>query len=740
MKRLILSLILIIIFFKSERVFAGTVTMPSTLTTDTTDFVLLSSSGTTPSISGYTGTLLVSAVASDGNIKVTSVTSLMQAAGYCSYSSDNSSVPSACTGSSLTEIGFRGTQDNINSALATLSFKGDGSAGSPTITVSVTPAGTNYFSGNGHYYKLVTGTINWVDAKTAAEASTYEGLTGYLVTITSEAENNFIKNKISTNTWIGGSDDATYTSNTHPAITSGGAGNSTPHGLAGEGTWEWVSGPDSGNTFHCQTKIEPKADPAHDDCTVASGYSFESWKNNEPNDHGTDEDGEENCAHMYASGGQWNDLHCTLDTTGAYVIEYGGTPGESATVSGQTTLTINSTEASGSTYNAFDDKQVSGMVNAQTEHAKRFMFNTTNQVMRRMEQFRRVGINKSTSIKDVRLVLADKQNNFKDHIPPELLNYYIDEYKNLSTENINNLISELPLSKYLKENFGMTPNNWAFWAAGSINKGRLGFGTDNDLGTTNKTEGYIIGTDVNYNDGSLFGIAFRHEDDRTNLGTKDSTRFLARSDSISLYNTWQGSEKNYIDSFLGYGETTYDTTRIVDTSNPTNVVKGEFKANQVFSSVKYNFKNIYKNIKIHNYSRFDFGIVDFDGYSETGDSSSKLKFDGRYLQTSSISLGSAIEREINLPTSLLIPYLKADFNKDLTDGSDIKANFVGETTKYNTTIDKNFSSMFILETGFDWVFKDGWNIKSVISRIDKNGFGHENMFELRAVRSTQSLY
>ena len=208
--------------------------MPSTLTTDTTDFVLLSSSGTTPSISGYTGTLLVSAVASDGNIKVTSVTSLMQAAGYCGYSSDNSSVPSACTGSSLTEIGFRGTQDNNNNALATLSFKGDGSAGSPTITVSVTPAGTNYFSGNGHYYKLVTGNITWASAKSAAEASTYEGLTGYLVTISSEAENNFIKNKLATNTWIGGSDDATYTSNTHPAIDSGGAGSDPTDGLAGE--------------------------------------------------------------------------------------------------------------------------------------------------------------------------------------------------------------------------------------------------------------------------------------------------------------------------------------------------------------------------------------------------------------------------------------------------------------------------------------------------------------------------
>ena len=87
----------------------------------------------------------------------------MQAAGYCGYSSDNSSVPSSCTGNSLTEIGFRGTQDDINNALATLSFKGDGAAG--TITVAVTPAGTNYFSGNGHYYQLVTGNINWMMQK-----------------------------------------------------------------------------------------------------------------------------------------------------------------------------------------------------------------------------------------------------------------------------------------------------------------------------------------------------------------------------------------------------------------------------------------------------------------------------------------------------------------------------------------------------------------------------------------------
>ena len=373
MRGIVVGLFLLLISFNSEKAFAGTVTMPSTLTTDTTDFVLLSSSGTTPSISGYTGTLLLSAVASDGNIKVTSVTSLMRAAGYCSYTSDNANEPSSCTGSSLTEIGFRGTQDNINNALATLSFKGDGTAGSPTITVSVTPVGTNYFSGNGHYYEIVQSNgIDWDDAKTAAEASTYEGLTGYLVTITSAAENSFVSGKINKNAWMGASDNSSYTSNTHATT---------------EGTWEWVTGPENGKTFTCQPAGQGRgAVAAHEDCEVHSDTTYENWDSNEPNDccgSGSENQGEEDYLHIKANG-KWNDYD--IDTTvNYYIIEYGGMPGETATSTGQTTLTINSTEASGSTYNAFDDKQVSGMVNAQTEHAKRFMFNSTNQVMRRME-------------------------------------------------------------------------------------------------------------------------------------------------------------------------------------------------------------------------------------------------------------------------------------------------------------------------------------------------------------------
>ena len=95
MARYIYITFFLIIFFSPKTVYSGEVTMPTSLTSDTTDFVLLSSSGVTPSISGYNASdiFLVSAVASAGNIKITTTSNTDQAAGYCGYTSDGDSTP-----------------------------------------------------------------------------------------------------------------------------------------------------------------------------------------------------------------------------------------------------------------------------------------------------------------------------------------------------------------------------------------------------------------------------------------------------------------------------------------------------------------------------------------------------------------------------------------------------------------------------------------------------------------------
>ena len=361
--------------------FAGTVTMPTSLVADTSSFVTLSDSGTTPSISGYSGTLLVSVTASDGNIKVTTTTSLKQASGYCGYGSDSDDEPTDCTGNSLTEIGFRGTQDDINTALATLAFKGDGTAGSPTVTLSVTPAGSLYNTANGHYYKVVNhgGNITWTAAKTAAEASTFNGLSGYLASITSKQENDFIDAKAGVNAWLGGEDTET------------------------EGCWKWSGGPDDGKIFTAGNDAD---NASSGDCEVDIGYTvYEKpfganewgWNSNEPNNSGNED-------HLHIrSDGSWNDYRSTTAVQ-YYVIEYGGMPGETATTTGLTTLTISSVEASESTYNAFDDKQLKGIVEAHNESIKHSLTQSTDSILRRMEQYRRLGNNQSVKIQDLKMV------------------------------------------------------------------------------------------------------------------------------------------------------------------------------------------------------------------------------------------------------------------------------------------------------------------------------------------------
>lgn len=103
---------------------------------------------------------------------------------------------------------------------------------SPTPPV---PLGPNqvYNSANGHVYEYVSHAgISWEAAKAEADAKTYAGVNGYLTTITSQAEFDFIENSVipngpnSDNTYIGG------------------------HLASGSTTkWQWSDGPENGTAF-----------------------------------------------------------------------------------------------------------------------------------------------------------------------------------------------------------------------------------------------------------------------------------------------------------------------------------------------------------------------------------------------------------------------------------------------------------------------------------------------------------
>ncbi len=52
------------------------------------------------------------------------------------------------------------------------------------------------WEGNGHYYEYLDGLVTWEEAHIIAENRTIFGSPGYLVTLTSQAENDFVYNTV----------------------------------------------------------------------------------------------------------------------------------------------------------------------------------------------------------------------------------------------------------------------------------------------------------------------------------------------------------------------------------------------------------------------------------------------------------------------------------------------------------------------------------------------------------------
>ena len=147
----------------------------------------------------------------------------------------------------------------------------------------VTTTNARAFS-NGHYYAFTKESAHYSNnAKPLSTGSLLDRLNsyGYLATVTSQEENNFIVNysyggsKIPNNGFIGGSD------------------------ASKEGTWIWEGGPEVNQTFR----------------TGGANTMFASWNSGEPNNKNN-----EDFLVLYNTG-YWNDAD--PDSVGGYVTEWG---------------------------------------------------------------------------------------------------------------------------------------------------------------------------------------------------------------------------------------------------------------------------------------------------------------------------------------------------------------------------------------------------------------------------------
>ena len=184
-----------------------------------------------------------------------------------------------------TKLVFTGTMANINTALASLKVNTGSITGDIVISVAATvnQSGYYYNGANGHFYKPVAAGNTYTGARTAAEATTFKGQTGYLVTITSADEDNFIiANVPQSNIWFALTDEVT------------------------EGRWVIDAGPEKGTLI--------KTSNGQTAGNIQGKYN--NWAGGEPNNSNN----EDYAVTKWGGGSQWNDLP---NWSNPYVIEYG---------------------------------------------------------------------------------------------------------------------------------------------------------------------------------------------------------------------------------------------------------------------------------------------------------------------------------------------------------------------------------------------------------------------------------
>jgi hypothetical protein len=187
----------------------------------------------------------------------------------------------------ITSIVFYGTKTNINTALAAMTITMGAVKTAVKINIEASGYDSNYVYNptNKHFYRYVAGNVSYSTAKTNAATYSFKGKTGYMVTVTSESENNFINTNISgSNVWL--------------AITD----------VVTDGIWVIDAGPESGTVIKTQ----------NGQLTGNIDGQYNNWCSGEPNGINHSED---YAVGKWNSNTCWNDLPNSYASVNGFVVE-----------------------------------------------------------------------------------------------------------------------------------------------------------------------------------------------------------------------------------------------------------------------------------------------------------------------------------------------------------------------------------------------------------------------------------
>ena len=348
------------------------------------------------------------------------------------------------------------------------------------------------------------------------------------------------------------------------------------------------------------------------------------------------------------------------------------------------TTTLNFTTGTLPT-NPLDDKDVVGLIEAQTEAPKKIVTGVTTPIFNRLNWIRRYSLGDE--------LLAQKINfNFSD---PKL-----NDFSKLISQSV---ATTKPEKKIL--------DSWLFWSEGSVSIGTVD-ATSKSSKKDIDTNAVTLGMDKKINNQSVHGYTITYIQEDAKVGNKGTSSNID-SYSFSLYRAFNQGSNNYFEGVLGLSKLDIKNIR----KSGSNTLTGSRNGKQIFGSLQAikTFKNKQKEVSPN--LRLDLGYTILDEYSEKG--TNPLKYDEQTVETVGLYGGFNLSNEIFKEDYTIRPSFALELGYDLSPNSDVSLNYVSDpNTKYTKSIDQEDDKSIKGKIGFDVVNDSGPSMMFFYERVE----------------------
>ena len=358
------------------------------------------------------------------------------------------------------------------------------------------------------------------------------------------------------------------------------------------------------------------------------------------------------------------------------------------------TTTLNFTTGTLPT-NPLDDKDVVGLIEAQTEAPKKIVTGVTTPIFNRLNWIRRYSLGDE--------LLAQKINfNFSD---PKL-----NDFSKLISQSV---ATNKPEKKIL--------DSWLFWSEGSVSIGTVD-ATSKSSKKDIDTNAVTLGMDKKINNQSVHGYTITYIQEDAKVGNKGTSSNID-SYSFSLYRAFNQGSNNYFEGVLGLSKLDIKNIR----KSGSNTLTGSRNGKQIFGSLQAikTFKN--KQTEVSPNLRLDLGYTILDEYSEKG--TNPLKYDEQTVETVGLYGGFNLSNEIFKEDYIIRPAFALELGYDLSPNSDVSLNYVSDpNTKYTKSIDQEDDKSIKGKIGFDVVNDTGPSMMFFYERVETEDSHSDNYY------------